>query len=50
LREIREGCERHAAAHPGSRIAPWAVNLIVNAAMPASRTTSTWSSSSGSRS
>ena len=32
LREIREGCERHAATHPGSRVAPWAVNLIVNAA------------------
>lgn len=32
LREIREGCERHAASHPGAPVAPWAVNLIVNAA------------------
>jgi len=32
LREIREGCERHAAEHPGSPVAPWAVNLIVNTA------------------
>ncbi len=32
LRQIREGCERHAAANPGAPVAPWAVNLIVNAA------------------
>ena len=32
LKQIAQGCASHAAAHPGARIAPYAVNLIVNKA------------------
>ena len=32
LKQIRTGCADYAAAHPGERVAPYAVNLIVNKA------------------
>ena len=32
IRQIREACEAHAAAHPQAKVAPFAVNLIVNKA------------------
>ncbi len=32
LKQIKTGCADYAAAHPGERVAPYAVNLIVNKA------------------